>query len=102
LIEEITENLFKEGSILVVGELEKFIEPPEMWKEITKEFEKQPILATSEFQQWIGKRVQYMPVPKAVKLLHKLGYIIEFNQSGVVVMNPLWLADMFKSIISLK
>jgi hypothetical protein len=105
LIEEITKvQLFKTRFILIFDDLEDLIQSPEKWEErMIEDFSNRPIVSTNVFNQWVRKFTKETPVEIARKQLDELGYILDFSDHfDIVVMNPIWLADTFKSILSFK
>ena len=65
-----------------------------------------PVLSTKEFGEWIVKQLKdsdKTSINSIRRQLHELGHIIDFSlEFNMVVMNPVWLADTFKSILSFK
>ena len=104
-IEEITKvQLFKTGFTLILDDLEDLIQSPEKWEErMIEDFSNRPVVTTNGFNEWIRKFTKETPVETARKQLDELGYILDFSDHfDIIAMNPIWLADTFKSILSFK
>lgn len=66
-------------------------------------FSNRPVISTNEFNEWIGNHIKDTPIEIARKQLDQLGYILDFSHHfDIIFMNPIWLADTFKSILTFK
>ena len=91
------DSIFVQGGVI---ELSKELE------EIQTDSKRAPILSTEEFGKWIEGKTrgsEEASVSSIRRQLHELGHIIDFSlEYDIIVLNPVWLADAFKSILSFK
>ena len=109
LMKQITKEILDVEFSIVLSDVAQLIKN---WKEeIQKIMEKKslnhPILEMSEFDQWIQDHLQMSQSPSSLNQirnqLHNFGYIIDFSATfDLIILNPQWLMNAFKSIFSFK
>ena len=110
LMKQITKEILDVEFSIVLSDVAQLIKnwKEEIQKIIDKKSLNHPILTMDEFDHWMQDHLsQSSQSPSSLNQirnqLHNFGYIIDFSETfDLIILNPQWLMNAFKSIFSVK